>query len=241
MSTAGAASDHSRCGECPRCLLTHCPSCDPDGRMCGCTTADLTAWRAQRTARGGSTTESRQHVTDGGPCWCDPVIERVPGPDLPCSCPADLPEDQYAAGCQRHEQAVRLMSGPQPALVPVLDLATVQDILARRAYRPGWTLTAYVGDTTRAIIVQITAEVEDSYNPGSTVPLDIRYPVPAPALASELDLDKWLAWRLGMIELHESAEWYRKPGRNFPFVPVFNPHADGADRDQWPIVKREPA
>jgi hypothetical protein len=52
-----------------------------------------------------------------------------------------------------------------------------------------------------------------------------------------LSFDKWLAWRLQAVELHEAQEWYRKPGRDFPWVPVFNPHALGADRDRWPIAK----
>lgn len=121
----------------------------------------------------------------------------------------------------------------------MLTLPDVVGILARRAYRPGWTLAAYLGDTTRDVIVKIAAPVEDSYHPGSQMPpLDIRFPVPDPALASELDFDKWMSWRLQQAEKHESQEWYRKPGRDFPWVPVFNPHADGADRDQWPIQRR---
>jgi hypothetical protein len=42
-------------------------------------------------------------------------------------------------------------------------------------------------------------------------------------------------WRLQRIEAHEAQEWYRKPGRDFPWVPVFDPHRAGADRDVWPI------
>jgi hypothetical protein len=121
----------------------------------------------------------------------------------------------------------------------VLTVADVDGILARRAYKPGWTLHAYLGDTTRDVILMISARVEDSYHPGRTVPLDIRYPVPDPALASELDFDKWMSWRLQQIEKHEAQEWYRKPrADDLGWVPVFNPHAEGADRDQWPIVKQ---
>lgn len=121
---------------------------------------------------------------------------------------------------------------------PSLDLAAVQEILSRRAYRPGWTMRAYVGDTTGLIHVEIEAMVEDSYNPGQQTRLHVVSTVPPYMLTNELDFDRWLAHRLIMAEVHESQEWYRKPGRNFPMVPVFNPHADGADRDQWPIVKR---
>lgn len=122
----------------------------------------------------------------------------------------------------------------------MLGAAELAGILSRRAYRPGWTLTAYEGQTTREPIVRIYAEaVPDSWNPGGTVPLDILAAVPDLARESELAFDKWLAWRLGRIEVHESFEWYRRPGRDHPWVPVFDPHRDGADRDVWPVVPRE--
>lgn len=121
----------------------------------------------------------------------------------------------------------------------VLDLAAVRDILSRRRYRPGWALRAYVGDTTRLVHVEIEATVEDSYNPGNQTRLHVVSIVPPFVLhGGEFEFDKWLANRLLMIEVHESQEWYRRPGRDLPWVPVFNPHLDGADRDKWPIVKR---
>jgi hypothetical protein len=115
----------------------------------------------------------------------------------------------------------------------------VNEILSRRAYRPGWTFHAYPGDTTRLVHVEIDALVEDSYNPGQMTRLHVVSIVPPFCLTSELEFDKWLAWRLQALEIHESQEWLRKPGRDFPWVPVFNPHRDGADRDRWPIVKRQ--
>lgn len=121
----------------------------------------------------------------------------------------------------------------------MMTLEDVQAHLKERAYRPGWAMTAYLGDTTQQIYVQIEAMVEDSYNPGGLVPLDIRSPIPRFALTDALALDKWLAWRLGQIEIHESAEWFRRPRVNGDgWTAVFNPHRDGADRDQWPIVKQ---
>jgi hypothetical protein len=132
----------------------------------------------------------------------------------------------------------------------MLTLAQVQAQLALRRYRPGWEFRAYLGDTTGQVHIQISAQVENSYVPGTDVPLDIRWMVPPHALADELALDKAMSWRLQQIEIHESQEWYRKPGQPGPvevggltmtgtrLVPVFNPHRDGADRDEWPIVKR---
>jgi hypothetical protein len=121
--------------------------------------------------------------------------------------------------------------------VPALTADDVNRILGQRAYRPGWQFRAYTGDTTRAVIVEVLATVEDSYRPGQTVPLEVYCPVPG-YVDTELAFDKWLAWRLQRLEVHESQEWYRKPGRDLPMVPVFNPHRDGADRDQWPIEQR---
>lgn len=164
-----------------------------------------------------------------------------------CTCPPGQPEGSYSVDCEHHvhlgnlfrdEMIHRFGSGSITA--PVLTIADLNDLLDRRSYKPGWTFTIYEGDTTKQIFIRIHAVIEDSYNPGQQVALDIRSPIPGFALESELAFDKWLAWRLGVIELHESAEWYKRPHRQHPerMTPVFNPHADGADRDQWPIVKQ---
>lgn len=122
----------------------------------------------------------------------------------------------------------------------MLSVAELGDILSRRTYKPGWVLSVHEGQTTRAPIVRIYAEaVDDSWNPGQSVPLDIFAEVPTPARESELAFDKWLVWRLGRIEVHEAQEWFRRPGQAYPWVPVFNPHRDGSDRDVWPVVARE--
>lgn len=160
-----------------------------------------------------------------------------------CTCALDMPEGTYSMDCGHHvavyADAQATFLGTHAPLAPVLDVAAVQEILTRRAYRPGWTMAAYVGETTGLIHVEIDAMVEDSYNPGNQTRLHVVSPVPPYMLTSELDFDRWLAHRLIMVEVHESQEWYRKPGRDFPHVPVFNPHANGADRDRWPIAKRD--
>lgn len=148
-----------------------------------------------------------------------------------CTCGPGLREGAYSMNCAHH---VGVHETPPAAL----DAAAVNEILSRRAYRPGWTFRAYTGDTTRMVHVEIEAMVEDSYNPGQQTRLHVVSIVPPFCLSSELDFDKWLSHRLQMIEVHESQEWLRKPGRDFPWVPVFNPHRDGADRDRWPIQRR---
>lgn len=122
--------------------------------------------------------------------------------------------------------------------MPPLTAQQVNEILARRAYRPGWTFSAYTGETTRAVIVEVLAKVEDSYHPGRTVPLEVYCPLPG-YVDDELAFDKWFAWRLQRLEIHESQEWYRQARPDaLGWQAVFNPHRDGADRDQWPIVER---
>lgn len=120
----------------------------------------------------------------------------------------------------------------------VLDSVSVAEILTRRAYRPGWELSAYEGQTRRAPIVRIYAVVPDSYHPDGSTVLDVYSPVPDPALESELEFDKWLLWRLAEIERHECYEWYRRPRVSGGWRPVINPHSEGADRDVFPVVER---
>lgn len=120
-------------------------------------------------------------------------------------------------------------------------VADVADLLAVRAYKRGWRLSVYEGQTRREPMLRIEATVDDAYNPGQDTPLDILSPIPDFALESELAFDKWLAWRLGEIERHEVYEWFRKRRRDGSgWVAVFNPHREGADRDEWPIIKRMP-
>jgi hypothetical protein len=122
----------------------------------------------------------------------------------------------------------------------VLTVEELAGLLSERRYRQGWALTVHEGQTSGEAIVRIYApEVPDSWNPGRSVPLDIFAVVPEPARDDVLSFDRWLSWRLQRIEAHEAQEWYRKPGRDFPWVPVFDPHRAGADRDVWPIVPRE--
>jgi hypothetical protein len=86
---------------------------------------------------------------------------------------------------------------------PTLTADQVNTILDQRAYRPGWQFRAYTGETTRAVIVEVLATVPDSYRPGLSVPLEVYCPVPA-YVDDELTFDKWLAWRLQRLEVHES-------------------------------------
>jgi hypothetical protein len=112
----------------------------------------------------------------------------------------------------------------------MLTLADVQARLAELTYRPGWDITAYQG-AFEGPRLRISALVPDSYNPGSTVPLDIRVPLPVQAWDTVGQFDRWLLWRLQAVEVHECMEWLHGPdGR-----PLFDPHREHADRDD-PLV-----
>ena len=61
---------------------------EPDGTLrseCGRYLVPAAAWMPTRAGNpagtpGGSAAAEREHVTDGGPCWCDPVV--VPAEQL---------------------------------------------------------------------------------------------------------------------------------------------------------------
>lgn len=103
----------------------------------------------------------------------------------------------------------------------MLTLPEVQAELGRVSYRPGWTVTAWQ-HRFEGVWVTIAARVEDSYHPGEHVDLGIHSPLPPMRDAGAVH--DWLAWRLGIIELHEMREWLRVDG-----VPVFDPHVDGVN------------
>lgn len=105
-----------------------------------------------------------------------------------------------------------------------LTTAEIAAHLERLTYRRGWTMRVYDGAWEGQHIV-ITTDVEDTYNPGQTTTLDVHSMLPP--MLSTADLERWLAWRLARIEIHEAREWFRRDG-----APVFDPHAEHAGRDQ---------
>jgi hypothetical protein len=111
-----------------------------------------------------------------------------------------------------------------------LSLAQVNDRLRQLQYRPGWTFTAYQGAHEGPKLRIHAPAVENSYQPGTTVPLDIRAPLPLQTWDDVGQFDRWLSWRMQQVEAHEAMEWLRGPdGR-----PVFDPHRPHADRDEAP-------
>lgn len=104
-----------------------------------------------------------------------------------------------------------------------LTTAEIQKHVARITYKPGWTFEVYDGHWEGQHLV-IRTEVADTYNPGITTILDVHTKIPP--LEDEDQLEKFLAWRLGRLEMHEMREFLKRDGKI-----IFDPHAENADRD----------
>jgi hypothetical protein len=98
----------------------------------------------------------------------------------------------------------------------VLSHHAIEAIVSRVTYKPGWELV--VRDLpVQGTYLSVYADLENSYAPGTTVPLRIHSPIPPMADADALLT--WLAWRLRMIEVHELLEWLKIDGK-----PWIDPH-----------------
>jgi hypothetical protein len=100
----------------------------------------------------------------------------------------------------------------------VLSTRELQDQVGEYAYRPGWRLIVRE-DEFEGAALWILADLDNSYRPGETVEVRIRSLIPP--MVSRWEFERWLAWRLRLVEIHESREWFRRDGK-----PVFDPHAD---------------
>ena len=90
-----------------------------------------------------------------------------------------------------------------------MTVAEMQAVVARIAYRPGWSIAVEEHEHEGAHI-RIVCTVEDSYHPGSTIDLGITSAIPP--MRSEEQLVDWMLWRLKRIEEHEVREWLRFDG-----------------------------
>jgi len=93
----------------------------------------------------------------------------------------------------------------------------IVSIVRRVSYKPGWSLV--VRDVPmQGTYLSVLVELENSYQPGTTVPLRIHSPIPP--MPSAEALMTWLAWRIRLIETHEVLEWFKLDGK-----PWIDPHA----------------
>lgn len=92
------------------------------------------------------------------------------------------------------------------------------ELLAEYTYRPGWRLIVH-DDEFEGSCLWVIAELDNSYQSGSPVQVRVRSLIPP--MAGRPEFERWLWWRLSMIEIHESREWFQRDGK-----PVFDPHAE---------------
>lgn len=107
----------------------------------------------------------------------------------------------------------------------MLSVKEINDHLALLSYKPGWKFTAYQG-RWEGMHVVITTVVDDAFKPGEKVTLDVNCFLSHNDIESTDTLEKWLAYRLARIEVHEMREFLKKAGKV-----IDSPHAEFADRD----------
>jgi hypothetical protein len=105
----------------------------------------------------------------------------------------------------------------------VLPLPAIAAHLARLSYRPGWTFAVYPGRYEGPHIC-ICAELADSVRPGHVIA--VRIDSQLPPFDDVEQFERWLLWRLAIIESHECREWFKRDG-----VAIVDPHAPDAQHD----------
>lgn len=101
--------------------------------------------------------------------------------------------------------------------------AQVAQRLERISYKPGWTFEVYDGEWEGRHLT-ISCEVPDAFAAGRTTTLRVEcFLHPMGSLEA---FERWLAWRLARIEVHEMREFLKRDGEV-----IFPPHAEFAERD----------
>jgi hypothetical protein len=101
-----------------------------------------------------------------------------------------------------------------------LELDDLRRIFAGFSYRPGWAFFVWL-HPQEGLHVTIEADVDNAYDPGASVHLNIHSPLPP--FRNEQAVEDWLLWRLTRIETHEASEFLRRDGRQ-----IRNPHDEPA-------------
>jgi hypothetical protein len=128
----------------------------------------------------------------------------------------DLQRFDPPAYVEKLERNQRRSGGP-------LSTQQIREHLKRLAYKPGWAFKAYDGRWEGQHLV-IETTVPNTYRPGQTVTLRVESMLPP--LRDTHQLEEWLAWRLGRLEIHEMREHLKRDG-----LCIHDPHAPRAERD----------
>lgn len=104
-----------------------------------------------------------------------------------------------------------------------LSVEQIATHLERITYRPGWQFSVYPGRYEGPHIC-INADLADSVNAGKTV--SVRIDSQLPPFETTEQFERWLLWRLAIIETHECREWLKRDGKA-----IADPHATDAQHD----------
>jgi hypothetical protein len=100
----------------------------------------------------------------------------------------------------------------------------IRDYVERRvAYKPGWKIRldeVPLGSRT-SLSLHVSFTTEDTWNPGRTTLIGMRFPLDAP-VRDAVQLDHLVLDCLDQCERHETREWLKIDG-----VARFDPHHDG--------------
>lgn len=104
----------------------------------------------------------------------------------------------------------------------MLSVAELAAHLRRITYKPGWKLSVREGGW-EGTHFRLVATLPNSYGAGRiTIGVDSM----VPPMESVEQFERWIAWRLGRIEVHEMREFLKRDGEV-----IFDPHAPGAHED----------
>lgn len=112
----------------------------------------------------------------------------------------------------------------------LLTVQEMQEILSGLQY-DGFEMEVYEG-FKEGPHFKAVGVVPDNFNPGKTVRLEIHSPIP-PQVSKESFL-LWLSWRMTRQEIHESCE---KLKRRETGNALYDPHREGADKDEYNPLK----
>jgi hypothetical protein len=108
---------------------------------------------------------------------------------------------------------------------PAASVQVLADLVNRITYKPGWTFTLDEidrGQGCQGLTLMIGAVLNDSSNPGQTVPVLHLMPV-LPANYGEAAWLGWILEQIMLVEQHETLEFYKLDGE----APFFPGHAPG--------------
>lgn len=100
----------------------------------------------------------------------------------------------------------------------------MQNVARRMSYKPGWSFTVYEGEWEGP---HVAIKVEGLPNTYQDEPIDICVHSMVPPMEHPGQFTRWLAWRIGRIELHEMREFLKLDGKI-----LYDPHAPFANEDR---------